>query len=112
MESLHVMLIFFTTYCWHRHLGTRVNIFYSVCLENIDRGYKALRFSNFVITENPELGSHLHFDSQIADRCTIFIPRRESALQLLRGPIVFNLGFIGVVKGVWGFKNTSDDRPF
>ena len=31
---------------------------------------------------------------------------------LLRGPIVFNLGVIGVVKGVWGFKNTGDDRPF
>ena len=31
---------------------------------------------------------------------------------LLRGLIVFNLGVIGVVKGVWGFKNTSDDRPF
>ena len=28
------------------------------------------------------------------------------------GPIVFNLGVIGVVKGVWGFKNTWDDRPF
>ena len=31
---------------------------------------------------------------------------------LLRSPIVFNLGVIGVVKVVWGFKNTSDDRPF
>ena len=30
--------------------------------------------------------------------------------RLLRGPFVFNLGFIGVVKGVWGFKNTGDDR--
>ena len=31
---------------------------------------------------------------------------------ILRGPIVFNIGVIGVVKGVWGFKNTGDDRPF
>ena len=42
----------------------------------------------------------------------IFIPRRKSAFQLLRGPIFFNLGFIGVVKGVWGSKNTNVNRPF
>ena len=48
-----------------------------------------------------------------------FTPRAPSASPLevgffavLRGRFVFRLGFIGVVKGVWGFKNTGDDRPF
>ena len=41
-----------------------------------------------------------------------FIPGGRLLCSLLRGPFVFNLGFIGVMKGVWGFKNTGDDRPF
>ena len=42
----------------------------------------------------------------------MYIPGGRLLRRLLWGPIVFNLCFIGVVKGVWGFKNTSDDRPF
>ena len=42
----------------------------------------------------------------------VLSPGGRLLCSLLRGPIVFNLGVIGVVKGVWGFKNTGDDRPF
>ena len=42
----------------------------------------------------------------------VLSPRGRLLYSLLTGTIVFNLGVIGVVKGVWGFKNTADDRPF
>ena len=42
----------------------------------------------------------------------VLSPGGRLLCSLLRGPIVFNLGVIGVVKGVWGFKNTGNDRPF
>ena len=42
----------------------------------------------------------------------VLSPGGRLLCSLLRGPIVFNLGVIGVVKGVWGSKNTGDDRPF
>jgi len=42
----------------------------------------------------------------------VLSPGGRQLCSLLRGLIVFNLGVIGVVKSVWGFKNTSDERPF
>ena len=39
-------------------------------------------------------------------------PPEGVCLQLPRGPIEYSFHFIGIGKGVWGFKNTGEDRPF
>ena len=51
-------------------------------------------------------------DKWTEDQMGPLSPGGRLLCSLLRGPIVFNLGVIGVVKGVWGFKNTGDERPF